>query len=177
MSKLIYTTDISNTSWNVKKVHHNIVTPPIEATEGLCTEQPAINNGRSWFSMSSKRVTRSMFHERIDVDSSWPRSSLFWHRKRKRLSTWSRHWPEKPELLTSFSSIRKKMMSFIINHLTIITFSASRIINHSNWVDSTKAATCPDIVTGTQYCFILGGIVSSSTHVNTWTSLFTKKKK
>lgn len=28
------------------------------------------------------------------------------------------------------------------------------------------------MVTGTQYCFVRGGMVSSSTQVNTWTSLF-----
>lgn len=28
-------------------LNHNIVTPPMELTAGLCTEQPAINNGRS----------------------------------------------------------------------------------------------------------------------------------
>lgn len=55
------------------------------------------------------------------------------------------------------------------------TCSASRIINQSSWVDSTKAATCPDMVTGTQYCFVRGGKVSSSTQVNTWTSLFEPK--
>ena len=53
------------------------------------------------------------------------------------------------------------------------TCSASRIINQSSCVDSTSAATWPDIVTGTQYCFVL---VSSSTHVNTWTSLFQMMK-
>ena len=54
------------------------------------------------------------------------------------------------------------------------TCSASRIINQSSCVDSTSAATWPDIVTGTQYCFVL---VSSSTHVNTWTSLFQLMKE
>ena len=54
------------------------------------------------------------------------------------------------------------------------TCSASRIINQSSCVDSTSAATWPDIVTGTQYCFVL---VSSSTHVNTWTSLFQLMKR
>lgn len=28
-------------------LNHNIVTPPMEFTAGLCTEQAAINNGRS----------------------------------------------------------------------------------------------------------------------------------
>jgi len=140
----------------------------MELTAGLCTEQPAINNGRSWFSMSSRRVTRSMFHDRIEVESKAPKSSLFWHRKRKRLSTWSRHWKqERSPLITvqMFLSTSKDKNR---------TCSASRIINQSSWVDSTREATCPDMVTGTQYCFVRGGTVSSSTQVNTWTSLFDK---
>ena len=43
--------------------------------------------------------------------------------------------------------------------------------SQSNCVDSTRAATCPDIPTGTQNSLIRSGYFSSSTQVSTWTSL------